>query len=202
MLLLMRNLVLTPILLALLVPFAPGGGAARAQGFYVPQAIELPGLTPAEVKANTMWNFRAALNVAALQCQFSPFLRTVPRYNALLKQHGKEIGRAQLAMAGYFKRKGGAAGAGTFDRFNTRLYQSWSTLDAQLAFCNAASAAGFDALAQPYGRLGEIAATEVALVRASLDPASERLAPMTQPILPDVSMDLACSDADRRKKRC
>ena len=30
-----------------------------------------------------VWNLRAALNVAALQCQFGPTLLTLPNYNAI-----------------------------------------------------------------------------------------------------------------------
>ena len=197
----MRKPLLTAFL-AFAAPFVILSGTARGEGFFVPKAIELPGTTPAEAKANAVWNLRAALNVAALQCQFSPFLRTVPRYNALLKQHGKELARSQLALAAYFKRKGGAGAASAFDRFNTRLYQSWSTIDAQLAFCRAASSAGFDVLAQPYGRLGDIALSEVARVRVSLTAMGEGFAPMVPPVMPDVSADLACADADRRRNRC
>ncbi len=34
---------------------------------------------------------RAALNVAALQCQFEPMLTTVSNYNATLKDHEAEL---------------------------------------------------------------------------------------------------------------
>ncbi len=39
--------------------------------------LPLPGATPAEYRSGLLWNLRAGLNVAALQCQFSPYLRTV-----------------------------------------------------------------------------------------------------------------------------
>ena len=37
----------------------------------------LPGATSAEMRAALVWHMRAALNVAALQCQFEPTLLTV-----------------------------------------------------------------------------------------------------------------------------
>ncbi|HEY0028204.1 MAG TPA: hypothetical protein VGC35_10060, partial [Allosphingosinicella sp.] len=34
--------------------------------------LPIPGATPAEYRAHLLWNLRSGLNVAALQCQFSP----------------------------------------------------------------------------------------------------------------------------------
>ena len=45
------------------LPIVPGG-------FMVPKAVVLRNPTPAEAAANAVWNVRAGLNVAALQCQF------------------------------------------------------------------------------------------------------------------------------------
>src|SRR4051812_3649742 len=53
--------------------------------------LPLPGATPSEYRANLIWNLRAGLNVAALQCQFSDFLRAVPNYNGLLAHHNVEL---------------------------------------------------------------------------------------------------------------
>ena len=156
-------------ILFVLTAFAPSALAQTGAAF-IPQSVRLPGANPLETAANQVWSLRAALNVAALQCQFSPFLRTVPRYNALIKQHAKELTRVQAMLAGYFRRKGGPAAASALDRYNTRLYQSYTTLDAQLAFCDAASIAGRDVLMQPIGRLNAIAPTEVTTVRAALTP--------------------------------
>jgi hypothetical protein len=44
----------------------------------------MPGATPDEIRAHLLWNMRSGLNVAALQCQFSPPLMTVRNYNSLL----------------------------------------------------------------------------------------------------------------------
>ena len=123
----------------------------------VPREVVLKNPTPAEREANAVWNIRAALNVAALQCQFSPFLRTVKTYNSFLQAHSEELSRAQATMIGHFKRTDGAKAQTNFDMYTTRTYNSYSTLDAQYAFCNAAGIVGRRALAVPKGRLGEAA---------------------------------------------
>lgn len=172
---------------------------------YIPKAIELPGLTPAEHTANQIWNLRAALNVAALECQFSPYLHTVGRYNTLIQQHSREILRAQQTLGRYFARTGGGRnGQGGFDRYNTRLYQSYSTLDAQFGYCRVAGDIGREVLVQPIGRLGEIAQTNVAALRDSLTPEIEKLEPLAQlPIESAVLPDAQCLDKrGRPKKTC
>src|SRR3546814_17001042 len=52
----------------------------------------LPGATPAELRAELVWTLRAAMNVAALQCEFEPTLLTRTNYNALLQEHKAELG--------------------------------------------------------------------------------------------------------------
>ncbi|HPU15795.1 MAG TPA: hypothetical protein PK808_06905, partial [Polymorphobacter sp.] len=59
-------------------PATPPAAAvvATKRGPAAPQAVKLRQTTPAEAEANAVWNIRAALNIAALQCQFLPFLAT------------------------------------------------------------------------------------------------------------------------------
>jgi hypothetical protein len=166
------------------VPATPGG-------FMVPKAVVLRSPTPDEAKANAVWNVRAALNVAALQCQFSAFLATVKNYNDLLKHHGDELTQAQATMLGHFRRYDGARAANSFDQYTTRTYNSYSTLDAQYRFCDAAGKVGREALAIPKGRLGAealrlSAETRDALTEQPLAPALAvvPMAPLTiEPII-------------------
>ncbi len=123
-------------------------------GFMVPKAVVLRSPTPAEAQANAVWNVRAALNVAALQCQFSAFLATVKNYNDLLKHHGDELTQAQTTMIGHFRRYDGGRAPNSFDQYTTRTYNSYSTLDAQYRFCDAAGKVGREVLAIPKGKLG------------------------------------------------
>ncbi|MDP8994424.1 MAG: hypothetical protein M3N07_05475, partial [Pseudomonadota bacterium] len=83
--------------------------------------IPIPGATAAEYRAHMLWNLRAGLNVAALQCQFSPYLRAVDNYNALLAHHSRELAAAYTTLGGYFRRIHGAAqGPRRFDDYSTQ----------------------------------------------------------------------------------
>ena len=70
--------------------FPPGRSRAATRW----SACPCRGATPAEYRAHLLWNLRAGLNVAALQCQFSPYLRTVANYNAILAHHSRELAAA------------------------------------------------------------------------------------------------------------
>ena len=134
----------------------------------VPEATKLRPTTAAETEANAIWNVRAALNIAALQCQFLPFLAAVRTYNDILRQHSEELDRTRLTMIAHFKRYDGAKAQNSFDQYTTRTYNSFSTLDAQLPFCEAAGWVGRQVLATPKGKLGELAMKLNPVMRASL----------------------------------
>ena len=132
--------------------------------------LPLPGATPAEYRASLIWNLRSGLNVAALQCQFSPFLRTVSNYNALIAHHNRELAAAYTALEGYFRRVGGRAGPRNFDLYSTQTYNGFSTQNAQLGFCQTASRIGKEALATAKGQFGQLAANRMREFRSSLIP--------------------------------
>jgi len=144
--------------------------------------LTLPGATPAEYRAHLLWNLRAGLNVAALQCQFSPSLRTVDNYNNFINQHGRELGAAYTALQGYFRRAGARAPGGNFDRYSTMTYNNFSTLQAQFAFCQTASRIGKDALSVRHGELGNFAEARMREFRGSLVPMPDHYAFDRQPI--------------------
>lgn len=162
-------------------------------GIMVPKAVVLVRPTTAETRAHAVWTLRAALNVAALQCQYSPFLRSVDNYNQMLKKHGDELVSAQTTMMGHFARTLKKGGAAAFDRYNTRSYNSFSTLDAQYNFCWAAGQAGQTLRVGDVGTMARIAETVVPNLRAALahvPPAAGLNVPPLPP-LPDVRPDLA-----------
>jgi hypothetical protein len=133
--------------------------------------LPLPGATPAEYRANLLWNLRAGLNVAALQCQFSDFLRAVPNYNGLLAHHNVELAAAYTALNNYFKRVQGAKGQKAFDDYSTITYNNWSTLQAQMIFCQTATNITKTALAAPKGQLYPVAQARMRELRNALVPA-------------------------------
>jgi hypothetical protein len=158
--------------------------------------MPLPGATPAEIRAGLVWNLRSALNVAALQCDFAPMLLTVDHYNAMIKDHGAELKSAFDTLNGYFVRtaKTKAAGQTAFDRFGTRTYSAFSTVSAQLGFCQTAAKISSVANFAPRGHFGDVAVNYMRELRNSLVPYGEQQFPSafysrTYLFLPDFQPD-------------
>jgi len=161
--------------------------------------VPLPGAKPAEVDANLLWTLRAALNVAALQCQFAPPLMTVRNYNTILSQHGAELSNAYKTIGTYFKRTMKKSWQQAADAHTTRIYNGFSTMHAQLGFCETAGKVGRAALAARRGDLHTVAATYMSELRNSLVPVGDSffagiatrtpLAPPPSPPLDDKCWD-------------
>ena len=153
----------------------PGGRVTGAEPGMTGPA--LPEASPAELRAALVWNLRAALNVAALQCQFEPTLLTLANYNALLKDHEVELRDSYGTLEKYFTRqnKTKKAGQTELDRFGTRVYSGFSTVSGQLSFCQTAAAIGHDALFAKRGDFGDVAQDRIRELRASLTPWGEQL---------------------------
>jgi hypothetical protein len=141
--------------------------------------MPLPGATPDELRAGLVWNLRAALNVAALQCDFAPMLLTVDNYNAMLQDHSAELKKSLDLINGYFVRtaKTKAAGQTAFDRFGTRTYSAFATVAAQYGFCQTASKIGREVIFTPRGQLGDVAVNYMREMRNSLVPYGEQQFP-------------------------
>jgi hypothetical protein len=149
----------------LLAAFLSAGLSAASAAAAPP----LEGLQPKELTADQVWTMRAGLNVAALQCQFSPFLMMASYYNSILRQHSDEFTDAFNTMNRYFERiKGKKIGPRAFDTYATRSNQSFATFDAQYAFCDAAAALARKALAVRKGQFGAFSAANLPELRASL----------------------------------
>jgi hypothetical protein len=157
--------------------------------------LPMPGATAAEYRANVIWNLRAGLNVAALQCQFSDYLRAVPNYNGLLAHHSAEFAAAYTALNNYYKRTLGAKGQKAFDDYSTMTYNGWSAAQAQQIFCQTATNVTKSALAAPKGQLFAVAQARLREMRNALVPAYEpRMAyrPYLIRLEPLPSMAAAC----------
>ena len=165
--------------------------------------LPLPGATPAEHRAHLLWNLRSGLNVAALQCQFSPYLRTVDNYNALLAHHSRELAAAYQALEGYFGRVHGRTGPRRFDEYSTQTYNNFSTFQAQLGFCQTAARIAKEALTRRKGELHQVASSRMRELRSSLTPASENFTFTRMPIaLAPISLNPPdCRALPRRERR-
>jgi hypothetical protein len=166
--------------------------------------LPLPGATPKEQLASLVWTLRAGLNVAALQCQFAPTLRTVALYNNMLKQHAVELQATYATLGAYFKRTQPKVAATALDQFTTRTYNSFSTLKAQLGFCETAASIGQETLERRSGQLNEVATTRMREFRASLTPYYDQMmAANTNAVPVEVASDLnQCVDKRGRAKAC
>jgi hypothetical protein len=191
------------VALALIAAAAPAPLAAQ-RGFMIPKPVEMRPFVGAEQGSHNVWSLRAALNVAALQCQFSPYFASVWNYNQLLKHHSAELEKSRLGVIAHFKRLDGARAPKSFDQYNTRVYNSFSTLDAQMAFCTKASQLGKQALMLKKGDLATFANTQLAALRTSLTPFADPLMQINVAVLPYPPRfgDACIDDRGRRKKRC
>jgi hypothetical protein len=172
----------------------------------------LPGATETELRAALVWNLRAALNVAALQCQFEPTLLTVDNYNAVLADHAVELKASYATLEKYFTRSNAnnkKAGMTELDKFGTRVYSGFSTVSGQLSFCSTASEIGHQALFRSRGKLGDLAQERMRELRSSLAPWGEQQfprkynrAPPPHPVIPPFGNDLCWKDADYIVNKC
>ena len=184
----------------------PNFAGAPVRGDEPGLGLPLPGATGKEISAHLLWNMRAGLNVAALQCQFAPPLATVKNYNTILTQHGAELTSAYEAVSGYFKRTTPKGWQTALDQYTTRTYNGFSTLHAQLGFCDTAAAIGRDALARRRGTLHETAETRMREFRNSLVPIGDAFFALPRPRFADTPLpplDPKCWDKrDELTKRC
>ncbi|MFW2851647.1 hypothetical protein ACM61V_06945 [Sphingomonas sp. TX0543] len=167
---------------------------------------DLPGATLEEQKAAVIWNVRAALNVAALQCQFEPTLTAVSNYNAMLVDHKTELKQSWDTLSKYFARmnKAPKAAQNALDQFGTRTYSSFTTVAAQYNFCMSANDVGREVVFAPRGGFGTVALQRIRLLRNSLKPWGEQRFPRfiyPQTTLPRLD-DICWKNGDWQVKKC
>lgn len=164
--------------------------------------IPLPGANANEYRAHMLWNLRAGLNVAALQCQFSPYLRTVDNYNALLAHHSGELASAYQTLERYFGRVHGRTGPRQFDEYSTQTYNNFSTLQAQIGFCQTAAKIGKEALTRRQGELHQVATARMRELRSSLVVAHDQYAFSRQQIqLTPIGLNVDCGQLRGGERR-
>lgn len=138
--------------------------------------VALPGATPAEQRANLVWQLRAGLNVAALQCQRFDTLLIKDIYGGVLINHKDELAKTYATLANYFKRteKTPKAGQQALDRYGTKTYIGMSTVQGILGFCQTSAYVGRSALYAPRGALDIVAMERLRELRNSLLPGREQ----------------------------
>lgn len=139
-------------------------------------AVPLPNANAEEMRAGLVWSLRAALNVAALGCNFEPILLTVPNYSSVLTDHSAELKSSFNTLEKYFGKqyKNKKQAQSAFDQYQTKVYASFTTVYAQYNFCQTASTVGRDALFIDRGKLGDLAQERIMELRNSLTPKGEQ----------------------------
>lgn len=181
------------------------GGVVRGDEPGVAQP--LPGATEQELKAGLTWTLRAALNVAALQCQFEPTLLTVENYNAVLTDHRAELKDSYETLTKYFARTNKTAKAGqtALDQFGTRTYSSFNAVASQYNFCQTAGEIGREALYVPRGSFGTVAQERMRQLRNSLVPWGEQQFPRyvhTDPRIPRLDKTCWSGKGEWQSRKC
>jgi hypothetical protein len=167
----------------------------------------MPGATADELEAGLVWNMRAALNVAALQCQFEPTMVTVSNYNAILMDHKDELKKSFDTITKYFARlhKAPKAAQSALDQFGTRTYAGFATVAAQYNFCEVANDIGKQAVFQPRGRFADVARDRMRELRNALTPWGDQA--ITYSVFPIATLprvDAICwsKKAEWQAKKC
>lgn len=153
---------------------APDFSAPAIKGGEDVFPLALPGSTPTEYRAGLLWNLRAAMNVAALQCDFEPTLLTVSNYNAMIAHHKAELAGAFTTLGSYFKRIRPKTAQFELDQYGTRIYSGYSTVQAQRNFCQVAASVGRDAIFAERGMLYKVAEARMPELRNALKPQGEQ----------------------------
>ena len=144
-----------------------------------PIGVPLPGATVAEERASWVWQLRAALNVAQLQCTFDKTLLAEDTYIGVLKNHARELDYVYKTLQGYFVRmskdpKKPKAGQNGLDRWITQTYSRFSTVQAQDGFCQTAARVGKRAMFTAPGSLTVFAVERLRELHNSLTPTGEQ----------------------------
>lgn len=186
---------------------SPDYSGAPVRGDEAGMFVPLPDATADELRASMVWSLRAALNVSALGCDFEPSLLTIPTYNAVLIDHKAELAKSFDTLNKYFARKNKVKKAATtaFDKYQTRIYSSFTTVYAQYNFCQTAAHVGRDAIFTPRGELGTLAANRLRELRNSLVAGGEQAfgARTSLRMVPMLRMDEPCWKKNKFDfKRC
>lgn len=96
-----------------------------------------------------LWYFRAAFNVAALNCQNPQHFRIADDYNAFLKTHKRELDRVNKVVEDKYRKRYGSGYARIRDSENTQVYNFFAFPPTKNDFCDAALVLGQEASLLP-----------------------------------------------------
>ncbi|MBU1254405.1 MAG: hypothetical protein KKE69_08420 [Alphaproteobacteria bacterium] len=97
--------------------------------------------------AQTVWNLRSALNVAALNCMTAEHGALLPNYTAFLDRYASKLSSTNRALIAEFRAEYGPGFRDVQDSYMTRVYNYFALPPAQENFCDVALAVSSEALA-------------------------------------------------------
>ena len=109
--------------------------------------------------AQTTWNLRSALNVAALNCLDPEYTGLVDNYGAFLKRNAKELSSTNRALRGEFRERYGQSYLDDQDAYMTKVYNYFALPPAKNEFCEVSFAISKEALQVVPDDLDTFAAT-------------------------------------------
>ena len=101
--------------------------------------------------AQTVWNLRSALNVAALTCLSAEHVEILPAYSLLLERHKRTLARSNEAITGEFRAQYGREFRSNFDNYMTQVYNYFALPPTQADFCDTALAISREYMLLPDG---------------------------------------------------
>jgi hypothetical protein len=140
------------------MPLPPGGAASSTK--LPAYAADGMRITPNRglSREESIWNFRAAINVAALNCQGPVWGAIAQNYNRMIVVHKARLTVANTAVDNeYRKRFPGQNALRVRDTRTTELYNYFALPPVREAFCNAALSKSQEAIAVPIAAFPEYA---------------------------------------------
>ena len=89
--------------------------------------------------AQTVWNVRSALNVAALNCQEPEYANVLPAYSSFLTNNKRELNAINQQVRKEFKDRYGSEGLDAQDTYMTQVYNYFALPPTQDEFCRVSS---------------------------------------------------------------
>lgn len=111
--------------------------------------------------AQTIWNFRAAYNVAALNCLRPEHAEILTGYKKFLKINARALALANRSVDREFRATNGAAFIRPREAYMTRVYNFYAIPPTVPQFCDAALAMSRESLAVTPKELGSFAALQL-----------------------------------------
>lgn len=147
-------------------PVPPGGAAANmvmpAMGANGVRQTVNAGIS----EAQTIWNLRSALNVAALNCLEAQHASILPNYKSYLGAHSRQLRSTNTAVGREFREKHGRSYRDAQDTYMTQVYNYFALPPALDDFCDAAVGVSSDAAVAPRGSLSEFSVAGLSRLEA------------------------------------